>query len=155
MKRIGIIGTGQIAQQHLRGWSEINEIEVAMVCDIDNDALAATCNTFNIQESCNDFRELLAREDVDAVDVCLHNNYHAPVSIEALRVGKHVYCEKPIAGSYKDGQTMLDAAAETGQMLHIQLRRVYDGCTTACKMMIDAGVGAYLPRTRHGIPAPG
>ncbi|MCP4398664.1 MAG: Gfo/Idh/MocA family oxidoreductase [bacterium] len=139
MKRIGIIGTGQIAQSHLKRWSEIDEIEVIMGCDIDSNALAVTCKTFDIPESCSDFRELLARDDIDAVDVCRHNNYHAPVTIEALRAGKHVYCKKPITGSYEDGKAMLETARETGKMLHIQLSRLYLGSTTACKMMIDAG----------------
>ena len=139
MKRIGIIGTGQIAQIHLRKWTEIDEVEVAVACDVDEKALMATCDTYGIEEKTTDFREILGRDDIDAVDVCLHNNYHAPVTIEALRAGKHVYCEKPIAGSYADGKAMLDAAAETGKMLHIQLARLYFGETTACKMLVDAG----------------
>lgn len=139
LKRIGIIGTGQIAQGHLKKWGEIDEIEVVMACDVDRDVLASTCSTFNIAESCSDFRELLARDDIDAVDVCLHNNYHSPVTIEALKSGKHVYCEKPIAGSYADGKAMLEAAAEMNKMLHIQLSRLYEGSTTTCKMLIDAG----------------
>lgn len=139
MKRIGIIGTGQIAQAHLRRWTGIDEVEVAIACDTDEEALAATCESFNIPSSVTSFRELLGREDIDAVDVCLHNNLHAPVTIEALEAGKHVYCEKPIAGSYADGSAMLDAAKKTGRMLHIQLSLLYADATTAAKMVIDAG----------------
>jgi len=139
MKRIGIIGTGQIAQGHLRRWAEIDEVEVVVACDIDEASLERTCREFGVRDSTTDFRELIARDDLDAIDVCLHNNLHAPVTIAALRAGKHVYCEKPIAGSYSDGQAMLDAARETGKMLHIQLGRLYTDATTACKMVIDAG----------------
>lgn len=139
MKRIGIIGTGQIAQNHLRKWSEIEEVEAVVACDVNPQALETTCQTFGIDESTSDFREIFSRDDIDAVDVCLHNNYHAPVTIEALRAGKHVYCEKPIAGSFADGKAMADTAKETGNMLHIQLARLYMGETTACKMMVDAG----------------
>ncbi len=139
MKKIGIIGTGQIAQTHLRKWAEIDEAEVVVACDVDESSLARTCTEFGIPSSVTDFRELLKRDDVDAVDVCLHNNLHAPVTIEALRAGKHVYCEKPIAGSWADGKAMLDAARETGKMLHIQLGKLYTDATTASKMVIDAG----------------
>lgn len=139
MKKIGIIGAGQIAQLHLKNWAEIDEIEVAILCDLDTKALARSCETYGIKESTTDFRELLRRDDLDAVDVCLHNNFHAPVTIEALRAGKHVYCEKPIAGSWADGKAMLDAARETGKMLHIQLGKLYTNATTASKMLIDAG----------------
>jgi predicted dehydrogenase len=139
MKRIGIIGTGQIAQAHLRRWAEIDEVEVAIACDVDADSLARTCAEFEVPDATSDFRELLKRDDLDAVDVCLHNNLHAPVTIEALRAGKHVYCEKPIAGSYADGEAMLDAARETGRMLHIQLGRLYTDATLACRMLVEAG----------------
>lgn len=139
MKRIGIIGTGQIAQAHLRRWAEIDEVEVAVACDLDEASLARTCDEFGIPARTTDFRELLRRDDLDAVDVCLHNNLHAPVTIEALRAGKHVYCEKPIAGSWADGKAMLDAARETGRMLHIQLGRLYQESTTACRMLIEGG----------------
>lgn len=139
MKRIGMIGTGQIARVHLRTWAEIDEVEVVAACDLDAASLEATCAAFSIPSSTTDFRELVSRDDLDAVDVCLHNNLHAPVTIEALRAGKHVYCEKPIAGSWADGKAMLDAARETGRMLHIQLAKLYDETTTACKMLIDSG----------------
>jgi len=139
MKRIGIIGTGQIAGYHLNEWTEIDEIEVAVACDVDDKALTATCEKYGIPDRETDFRRMLARDDLDAVDVCLHNNLHAPVTIEALRSGKHVYCEKPIAGSYADGKAMLETAADTGNMLHIQLARLYDNATTTSKMVIDAG----------------
>lgn len=139
MKRIGIIGAGQIAQAHLRRWAEIDEIQVVVACDVDEQLMARVCAEFGIPESTTDFREVLRRDDLDAVDVCLHNNLHAPVTIEALRAGKHVYCEKPIAGSWADGKAMLEAAKETGRMLHIQLARLYTDATAACRMIIDAG----------------
>ncbi len=139
MKRIGIIGTGQIAQAHLRRWAEIDEVEVVAACDLDAGSLASTAETYTIPVTTSDFRELFSRDDLDAVDVCLHNNLHAPVTIEALRAGLHVYCEKPIAGSWADGKAMVDAAQETGKMLHIQLGKLYSDATTACKMLVDAG----------------
>jgi hypothetical protein len=55
------------------------------------------------------FRDLLALAEIDAIDVCLHNNLHAPVTIAALRAGKHVYCEKPMAGAFADAKAMYDA----------------------------------------------
>ena len=83
--------------------------------------LESVCLEHNINDRYTKFRELLVRDDIDAVDVCLHNNYHAPATIVALDSGKHVYCKKPIAGAYRDGADMLEAAAYNGRKLHIQL----------------------------------
>jgi predicted dehydrogenase len=81
----------------------------------------------------------LARKDIDAIDVCLHNNFHMPATVAALDAGKHVYCEKPMAGSYTDAKTMLDKAAAVGKNLHIQLATLYSNETRAAKDLIDAG----------------
>ncbi len=137
--RIGIIGVGQIGKQHLEAYSKIAGVDVVAAADINADELQKVADKYNIPDRYADFRELLKRDDIVAVDVCLHNNFHAPVTIAALQAGKHVYCEKPIAGSYADGKAMVDAARECGKMLHIQLGRLYMKETKAAKTLIDAG----------------
>ncbi|WP_088548103.1 Gfo/Idh/MocA family protein [Paenibacillus aquistagni] len=137
--RIAIIGAGQIGKHHLTQYQQIEGIEVAAICDIRADEALRVASQFGIKDTYTDFRELLQRDDIMAVDVCLHNNYHAPVTIAALRAGKHVYCEKPMAGSYHDALAMYEAAGETGRMLHIQLGTLYTGETRAAKALIDDG----------------
>jgi predicted dehydrogenase len=144
--RIGFVGVGQIAKRHLDRYAGIDGAEVVAACDIDEKELAAVCDRFEISGRYTDFRKLLERDDIDAVDVCLHNNLHAPVTVEALQAGKHVYCEKPIAGSYRDGERMLQAARDTGKMLHIQLATLYSKETKAAKRLIDGG---HLGRLYH------
>jgi predicted dehydrogenase len=119
--RIGMIGVGQISKKHLGHYAKIEGAEIVAAADIDAAELARVAGERGIPDTYSDFREMLARDDIRAVDVCLHNNLHMPVTVEALRAGKHVYCEKPIAGSYVDGVTMLDTARECAKMLHIQL----------------------------------
>ena len=139
--RIGVIGTGIISNQgHLSKYFGDNEpVDVVAACDIDGKALNTTCDKYGINDRYADFRDLLARDDIDAVDVCVHNNLHAPITIAALRAGKHVYCEKPIAGTYADGKAMVDTAKECNKMLHIQLGTLYDMETKAAKVIIDEG----------------
>lgn len=137
--RIGIIGTGIIAQQHLNNYAEIPGVKVVAACDIDADKLQKTCREFNIENSYQDYREMLKRDDLDAVDVCLHNNLHAPISIDVMKSGKHCYCEKPMAGSYADAKAMYDAARELNKKLHIQLAFLYGGTAYAAKKLIDNG----------------
>lgn len=137
--RIGVIGVGLIGITHLKNYAAIADAEVVAVCDIHEEAARRVAEQFNVKDVYTDFRELLKRDDIDAVDVCLHNNFHAPVTNEALRAGKHVYCEKPIAGTYYDGRKMLDTAAETGKLLHIQLNTLYKKETKAALALIEGG----------------
>ena len=145
--RIGFVGVGQIAKMHLERYKKIEGAEIVAACDINEKELGRVCDLYNIPDRYTDFRNLIARDDLDAVEVCLHNNLHAPVTIEALRAGRHVYCEKPIAGSYKDGAEMVKVAKETGKMLHIQLFSFYTKETKAAKRLIEAGA---LGKLYHG-----
>ena len=137
--RIGIIGVGQIGKFHLSNYETMPDVEVVAAADINETELKTVAERYKIPNIYTDFRELLKRDDIEAVDVCLHNNYHAPVSIEVMRAGKHCYCQKPIAGSYYDGKTMLDVAKETGKMLHIYMASLYYKEARAAKELIAAG----------------
>ena len=139
MPKIGIIGCGQIAQQHFASYKDIADAEIVICADINENAAKASAERFGVPNWTTDFREILAHEDIDAVDVCLHNNFHMPATVAALEAGKHVYCEKPMAGSYRDAVTMLETANRLGKMLHIQLGFLYMTETRAAKELIDLG----------------
>ncbi|MBQ8402273.1 MAG: Gfo/Idh/MocA family oxidoreductase, partial [Clostridia bacterium] len=91
---------------------------------------------------------MLEEDDIDAVDVCLHNNMHAPVSIAVMRAGKDCYCEKPMAGTFYDARRMYQVMEETGKKLHIQLSLLYTRETKAAKRFIDAGKLGHLYHMR-------
>ncbi|MFZ4506257.1 MAG: Gfo/Idh/MocA family protein [Fimbriimonas sp.] len=137
--RIGIIGCGQISQHHMGTYKNIPDAEMVVCADINEATARASADKFEIPEISTNWREVIARDDIDAVDVCLHNNYHMPATVEALQAGKHVYCEKPMAGSYTDAKKMRDTALATGKHLHIQLSTLYANETRAAKELIDAG----------------
>ncbi|MDU5142375.1 MAG: Gfo/Idh/MocA family oxidoreductase [Paenibacillus dendritiformis] len=138
-RRIAIIGAGQIGKHHLNEYHRVGGADIVAICDINEAEARRVAEANRIPHVYADFRELLKRDDIEAVDVCLHNNFHAPVSIAAMEAGKHVYCEKPIAGSYRDGAAMLESARVTGKMLHIQLSTLYSKETKAAKTLIDGG----------------
>jgi predicted dehydrogenase len=137
--RIGVIGVGIIGKIHLDRYALIEGSIVVAICDVNELEVNRVAEKYNVPLVYTDYKELLKRDDIDAVDVCLHNNYHAEVTIAAFRAGKHVYCEKPIAGSYLDGKAMADTAKECDKMLHIQLSTLYRGETKAAKALIDDG----------------
>lgn len=137
--RIGSIGVGQIGKAHLNGYKNNPNVELVAVADVNAAEVERVAQEYGIPQTYTDFRDLLAREDIDAVDVCLHNNLHMPVTVAVLESGKHAYCEKPMAGSYTDAKTMLDTARRLGRKLHIQLGTLYSLETRVAKQLIDDG----------------
>jgi predicted dehydrogenase len=137
--QIGIIGVGQIGKNHLRRYSEMSDVEVVAAVDVNDGELSRVAEQYGIPNTYAKFRDLLARDDIVAVDVCMHNNLHAPATIAALEAGKHVFCEKPIAGAYADGKAMVEAAKSCGQKLSIQLSTLFSKETKTAKKLIDDG----------------
>ncbi|HEX6972681.1 MAG TPA: Gfo/Idh/MocA family oxidoreductase [Limnochordia bacterium] len=137
--RIGVIGVGLIGKQHLNRYASIPGAQVVAVADINEPEARRVAEMHSIPHVYTDFRQLLARDDIDAVDVCLHNNLHAPVTIAALEAGKHVYCEKPMAGAYADALAMYEAAKACDRKLSIQLATLYRKETKVAKRLIDQG----------------
>lgn len=138
--RIGIVGVGQIGKNHLETYSKMaDNVELVAAADVNADELGRVAEKYKIPHTTTDFRALLSRDDLDAVDVCLHNNFHAPVSIAVLESGKHCYCEKPMAGAYVDAQRMLDTATRTGKKLSVQLSTLFAKETKFAKHLIANG----------------
>lgn len=137
--RVGIIGVGQIGKHHINNYQSIPNASIVAVADINETEARRIAEANDIPNVYTDFRKLLERDDIDAVDVCLHNNFHAPVTIAALRAGKHVFCEKPMAGAYVDAQAMLKTSQETGKHLCIQLANIFNTETKAARSLIDMG----------------
>ncbi|MGQ9681500.1 MAG: Gfo/Idh/MocA family protein [Anaerolineae bacterium] len=137
--RIGIIGVGQIGKHHVAEYMKIPEAEIVAVADVREDEAARVAAENNIPSYYTDYQQLLARDDIDAVDVCLHNRLHAPVTLEALRAGKNVYCEKPLSWTYPDARAMVEAAQRLGLKLHMQLSTIYSPEARAAKRLIDDG----------------
>lgn len=147
--RIGIIGTGQIGKAHIRRYAEIPEVELVAFCDIRKDEADRVARQYGVSSVYTDYRDLLARDDIDSVDVCVHNFLHAPFTIAGLEAGKNVYCEKPMSWTYADAKSMVDKAKETGRMLHIQLGTLFKAETRAAKRLLEEGYlgKAYYARS--------
>lgn len=146
--KLGIIGVGLIGKMHLdwyRGTSRIRPLppvpdaRIIAACDINEEELERVAKEYDIPHTFTDFRELLAMDEIVAVDVCLHNNLHAPVTIAALEAGKNVYCEKPLAGSLVDAERICLKAQELGRLLSMQLNPLFSKETAAAKRLIDEG----------------
>jgi predicted dehydrogenase len=137
--RVGMIGVGQIGKHHLDNYKQVAGAEIVAAADINEAEVRRVGELYQIPNLYTDFRKLLERDDIDAVDVCLHNNFHRPVTVAALEAGKHVYCEKPMAGAYIDAVKMLEAAQSAGKKLSIQIRNIFLNEAKAAKLLIDGG----------------
>lgn len=142
--RIGMIGMGMIAKVHLENYRKIPGVEIVAAADINPNALETLCDAYQIQSRYTDYREMLKRDDLDAVDVCLHNALHAEAAIAAMAAGKHVYCEKPLASTYQEGVAMLEAANAYRRMLHVQLMFVFSPETRYARKLIDEGYLGHI-----------
>ncbi|UCC63891.1 MAG: Gfo/Idh/MocA family oxidoreductase, partial [Anaerolineae bacterium] len=144
---IGIIGVGQIGKHHLDIYQQhVGDAEIVAIADINEAEARRVSEMYDIPNLYTDFRQLLQRDDIEAVDVCLHNNLHMPVTVAALEAGKHVYCEKPMAGAYCDAEVMYRAAKELDRKLSIQINSLFAKETKAARVLIDEG---FLGKPYH------
>jgi len=146
--RIGIIGTGIIAHHHAKEYKKLDGVKIVAACDLIPAKLEKYCDEYGIENRYVDYREMLARDDLDAVDVCVHNNLHMPLTLKVLESGRHCYCEKPMAGSYADARTMLDTARRLGLRLGIQLNSLFKPQAHAARKLIEEGQLGKIYHTR-------
>ena len=113
--RVGVIGTGRRGKQHLRQLAKKQDVEVPAICDILPDVAAEAAKIAN-SHSYLDYREMLDKEELDAVVVATPAPVHADPTVLALEAGMAVMCEKPLAWSLKDALRIVEAAKRTGQI---------------------------------------
>ena len=161
---LGAIGVGGQGTHNLRGFLGHPEVQVLAVCDVDqarrNKAQELVHQQYANQECAayNDFRGLLARQDIDAVLVCTPENWHSLITIAAAKAGKDIYCEKPFAPTIAEGRAAADAVRRYGRILQVgsQERSRANG-RFACELARSGALGRIhtirvnLPAVRHEI----
>ncbi len=126
--KVGIVGCGGIAnQKHLPAIQSNGNYEILAFCDIDRKRAEAAKEQYGTEDArvYTDYAELVKEKDIEAVYVLTPNKSHAEISVAAMKAGKHVMCEKPMAKSYTDAKLMLDTAKETGKLLTIGYQNRY------------------------------
>ncbi len=114
--KIGIIGAGGMANYHIPGF-RTGGADVVALADLNRTAAEAAAAKHGIPQVFGDPAEMLAKGGVDAVSIITPNKFHAPLALQALKAGKHVFCEKPPALTAREAKTMADAAAKAGKTL--------------------------------------
>ena len=156
--RVALIGCGNIgAGGHAPAYPHIREAQLVAVCDLVAERAEATAQATGATAYV-DYRDVLARDDIEMVDLCVPTDQHAPLAIDALRAGKHVLCEKPMARTLTEADAMIAAAQESERLLMIGHVRRFDPRYTEIAAAIEAGeIGrpVYIRRAeRQWLPFP-
>jgi len=138
--KVAVIGCGAIANSsHIPAYLANNECEILYFCDIIPERAEKAVADYNCGKAVVDYRDILKDSAVEAVSICTPNNVHAPISIDFMRAGKHVLCEKPAARTYKEALEMQKVCNETGKILTIGVVNRYRAGVNKIKKLIDGG----------------
>jgi len=148
--RTGIIGLGRSGWNiHASLLEEDPNFRVAAVADSLDDRRREAVDRFSCAAYA-DYHDLLADPNVELVVVAAPSHLHAPITIEALRAGKHVLCEKPMALSTQEADAMIDAANQAGRLLSVFHNRRFDPDFLKVKEVIDSGKLGTVHLVRMG-----
>ena len=163
--RIGIIGTGWIADAHIKAYLAQPDVEIVAGCDLIPGKAAAFFAKHGVEGVKTDYandEEMLADKslELDAVSVCTYNRQHAPCAIHALKAGVHVLLEKPFTVTTEEALEVMRAEKESGKVLSIGFQPRLDANMQMIKKIVESGeLGKiYYIQTgggrRRGIPTP-
>ncbi len=138
--KIGIIGVGSISECHVAGYKALENVELYAACDVNEKRASEFAEKHGFKHVFSDYNEMLKLEQLQAVSVCTWNNVHAEISIAALKAGKHVLCEKPMAMNAGEATEMEAAAEAAGKVLMIGFVRRFGNDTRILKDFIDNGM---------------
>lgn len=138
--KVGIIGTGRIGKVHTMSiTNQLPQVEIKAVTDIFLDSAKEWAAQMGIGTVYNDYKELIADPEIDAVLVCSSTDTHADIAIAAANAGKHVFCEKPVDLSIEKVEAVIEAARKAGVKLQIGFNRRFDHNFRKVKELIGNG----------------
>jgi len=163
---LGMIGVGNMGGGHLSGLVSHNEVQIVAICDVmqheREEALKVVTEAYTDKagreyKGCdlyNEYEQLLARPDIDAVLIAVPDHWHATIAIAACRAGKDVYCEKPLALTIREADQMVAAARRYGRVLQTgSQQRSESNFRLACELVRSGRIGR-LVQVNVGIGAP-
>lgn len=159
--KIGVIGAGNIGKHHIGTYQKVAGVEVVAVADPVTAAAEAAAKQFNIPNVFSDHRQMLAKVEMDGVSVCTPNACHSAQTVDALKAGRNVLCEKPMSTTVKEAEAMVKAAKAANKLLMLGFVRLFDpGIQVVKKYLDDGEIGEVYHSVvfevrRRGIPGLG
>jgi myo-inositol 2-dehydrogenase/D-chiro-inositol 1-dehydrogenase len=119
---IAVLGAGDMGGHHVKGWQSLGH-QVRSVTDVDQARARELADKYGVQQMHTDIDTALADESIDIVSICLPLNFHVSTTIKAAQAGKHVFCEKPLAPSIAEAESMERAVATAGVRFGLGMQR--------------------------------
>jgi predicted dehydrogenase len=156
---LGCIGMGGMGTGNMRGFLELDDVRVVAVCDVDANHLTNAKKTVDGKyqnkdcKTYHDFRDLIARNDIDAISLATPDHWHAIVAISAAESGKDIYGEKPLSHSLAEGRAMCDAVKRYNRIWQTgSWQRSVANFRFACELVQNGRIGKV--HTAHvGLPS--
>jgi UDP-N-acetylglucosamine 3-dehydrogenase len=149
MKKLGVavIGIGFWGRNHVRVFSELPETELKAVCDVNEERVEAIANQYKV-DAYTDSRKLLKRKDVEAVSICTWTTTHAEEALRAIRAGKDLLVEKPIASTVQEAKKIVNLAERRNKRLMVGfIERFNPGVQIAKNMVYKDEIGTLVSAT--------
>jgi predicted dehydrogenase len=145
--RIGIIGFGFMGKTHTYGYKTIPlyysnlpfKIKLTGVCDAVKEVAENAKESLDFEFATDNPEDIFNREDIDVIDICTPNIYHRDGVLKALKAGKHVYCDKPLAASYEETKEIIDVLSQYKAITQMALQYRFFPATMRAKELIDEG----------------
>ncbi|MDO8983574.1 Gfo/Idh/MocA family protein [Cypionkella sp.] len=143
--RVGVLGCGPIAQAaHFESCTKARNAELYAICDVADDLRDRMAATHAPRHSYNDYARMLADPELEAVVIATSDAFHVPAALMALQAGKHVLCEKPLAVSIEEAESLRSAVVASGLTLQVGHMKRYDAGLQAAKGFIDGEMGQMV-----------
>lgn len=162
---MGCIGVGGQGTVNMMAFLNNPQVQVVAVCDVDRNhrerakaaveqhyAQQTVSGTYHGCADYNDFRDLLARNDIDAITICTPDHWHPTIAVAAAKAGKDMYCEKPLANSIAEGRAVVEAVKRYDRVLQVgSHERSRDSVRYACELVRNGRLGT-LRRIHVNLP---
>lgn len=136
---VGFLGAGRISTLHVLGYRDFDPAGVVAVCDRDGKLARRRAAEWGVRRAYDRPEQLFDDPNVDMVEVLLPHDLHCEMTVAALRAGKHVSVQKPMAHSQAECDAMIDAARQTGKLLRVYEQFIFYPPYVAAKKIIDSG----------------
>ena len=155
--KVGIIGAGRIGSLHAKSITyNVPSAKVVGITDVNKKGLKELADTLGIDKIYEDYKQMLADKDIDAVLICSSTDTHADIAVEAANAGKHIFCEKPVDLTPEKVRAVIKAVEKAGVKLQVGFNRRFDhNFANVRKMAAEGKIGdVHIVKITSRDPAP-